>query len=53
MSSIAGLGTLTNGARLVGKILLWFAITAALAVAVGMVASTLLTAWQEPFAAAR
>ena len=50
VSSIAGLGTLTNGARLAGKTLLWFAITAALAVAIGLVAGTLLTAWHEPFA---
>lgn len=50
VSSIAGLGTLTNGARLAGKTLLWFAITAALAVGVGLLAGTLLTALQEPFA---
>jgi Na+/H+-dicarboxylate symporter len=50
VSSIAGLGTLTNGARLAGKTLLWFAITAALSVAVGLAAGTLLTAVQQPFA---
>ncbi|GAA4043038.1 dicarboxylate/amino acid:cation symporter [Sphingomonas rosea] len=52
VSSIAGLGTLTNGARLAGKTLLWFAITATLAVAVGLVAGTILTAVQAPFAVA-
>lgn len=51
VSSVAGLGTLTNGARLAGRTLLWFAITGALSVAVGLIAGTLLTAWQEPFAA--
>jgi Na+/H+-dicarboxylate symporter len=48
VSSIAGLGTLTNGARLAGKTLLWFAISAALAVSVGLIVGTILTSVQQP-----
>lgn len=52
VSSIAGLGTLTNGARLAARTLLWFAITAALSVSVGLLCGTLLTALQQPLAGA-
>ena len=52
VSSIAGLGTLTNGARLAARTLLWFAITAALSVAVGLLCGMVLTTLQQPLAAA-
>lgn len=42
VASIADLGALANAARLAWRTLLWFAITAAIAVAVGLVVGTLL-----------
>jgi len=42
VASIASLGALANAARLAWKTLLWFAITAAIAVAIGLVLGTLI-----------
>ena len=42
VASIANLGALQNGARLAGKTLLWFAVTARIAVAIGLALGLLL-----------